>query len=90
MQESGRKAHQYESAILSLVEAAVLHKHVGETFAGVVVQVDDDDDKAGDVVIQEPAVEGRVVSTQKLPLGTDVHLKLLEADVTQRKVRFEL
>jgi VacB/RNase II family 3'-5' exoribonuclease len=90
MSESGRKAHQYENAIVNLVEAAVLHKHVGQTFTGVVVQVDEEDPRKGDVVVQEPAVEGSVTSAKDLPLGTVVRLRLVEADVTTRKVRFEL
>ncbi|HET6627316.1 MAG TPA: RNB domain-containing ribonuclease [Nocardioidaceae bacterium] len=90
MQESGRRASMYEGSILALVEAAVLHKHVGESFAGVVVQIDDKDEAKGDVVIQEPAVEANVTGSQKLPLGTDVQVKLVEADVETRSVRFEL
>jgi VacB/RNase II family 3'-5' exoribonuclease len=90
LQDSGRKAHQYEKAVLDLVEAAVLHPHVGETFPGVVVQVDEDDPKHGSVVIQEPAIEGKVTSGQDLPLGGAVQVRLVEADVAQRSVRFEL
>jgi exoribonuclease R len=90
MTEADRKAHQYENAVVSLVEAAVLHKHVGETFGGVVVAVDEDDPKHGDVVIQQPAVEGTVSSSQDLPLGTDVQVRLVEADVATRVVRFQL
>jgi hypothetical protein len=41
-------------------------------------------------VVQEPAVEGSVTSAKDLPLGTVVRLRLVEADVTTRKVRFEL
>ena len=90
MQEADRKARQYERAVLDLVEAAVLSKHVGETFPGVVVQVDSDDDRRGDVVIQQPAIEAEVTSGQDLPLGSDVHVALAEADVATRSVRFEL
>jgi exoribonuclease R len=90
MQESGRKASMYEGSILALVEAAVLHKHVGQRFAGVVVQLDDKDETKGDIVIQEPAVEATITGTEKLPLGTDVQVKLVEADITTRSVRFEL
>ena len=90
MQESGRKASRYEGSILALVEAAVLHKQVGNTFAGVVVQLDEKDETKGDVVVQEPAVEARVTGSRKLPLGTDVRVKLAEADVATRVVRFEL
>jgi exoribonuclease R len=90
MQDSGRKAGQYESAVVALVEAAVLHKHVGQTFPGVVVAVDEDDPKRGDVVVQEPAIEAPVSSAEPLPLGTDVQLRLTEADVETRTVRFSL
>ena len=90
LQESGRKAHQYEGSVLDLVEAAVLRPHLGETFPGVVVQVDEDDVRQGDVVVQEPAIEGRVTSSRELPLGTDVEVRLVEADIDGRRVRFEL
>ena len=90
MQESGRQASQYENAILDLVEAAVVHKHVGKTFAGVVVQLHNDDETKGDVVIQEPAIEADITGSEKLPLGIDVQVRLAEADVKTRTVRFEL
>ena len=90
MQQADHRAHQYERAVLDLVEAAVLHPHVGQEFAGVVVQVDDDDHRTGDVVVQEPAVEARVTSASDLPLGTDVSARLVEADVARRTVRFEV
>jgi exoribonuclease R len=89
LQASGRTAHQYENAVLDLVEAAVLAPRVGETFAGVVVQVEEDPTR-GDIVVQEPAIEGRVRSTSELPLGTDVQARLVQADVTTRTVQFEL
>ena len=50
------------AAVLDLVEAGVLRDRVGETFAGVVVEVDEKDARRGDVTIQEPAVEARVTS----------------------------
>jgi exoribonuclease R len=90
LQDSGRRAHQYEAAILDLVEAGVLKDRVGETFEGVVVDVDDRDDKRGTVTIQEPAVEGRVVAASALPLGTDVRVRLTTADLLTRKVEFTL
>jgi len=90
MQESARKASQHERAIHAMVEAAVLQRSVGKTFAGVVVQVDHEDETKGDVVIQEPAVEASITGSKKLPLGTDVQVRLIEADVPSRTVRFEL
>lgn len=90
LQSSGQQANKYERAVLNLVEAAVMRPHVGETFAGVVVQVHDDDPKHGDVVVQQPAIEATVRSETQLPLGADVKVRLAEADVATRTVRFEL
>lgn len=90
MQDSNRRAGAYQGAVLDLVEAAVLHKHVGSRFQGVVVALDEKDGTKGDVVVQAPAVEARVTSSQPLPLGTDVEVTLVEADLERRTVRFEL
>jgi exoribonuclease R len=90
MQEAAHRSSSYENAVLDLVEAAVLHPHVGEKFSGVVVSVDEKDPTRGDVVIQEPAVEGHVTGKEPLPLGTDVEVTLVEADPVRRTVRFEL
>jgi len=90
MQAADHKAHQYENAVLDLVEAAVLHPHIGQEFAGVVVQVDDNDPTQGDIVMQEPAIEARVSSGAALPLGTDVRARLVEADPRTGTVRFEV
>jgi len=90
MRDSGRRAHQYESAVLDLVEAGVLQHRVGETFEGVVVDLDDRDDHRGTVTIQEPAIEARVTGPSTLPLGTDVQVKLTQADLTSRAVGFTL
>jgi len=90
MQESSRKASAYENAILDLVEATVLHPHVGSRFRGVVVAVDEKEPTKGDVVVAESAVEGRLTSSRPLPLGTEVEVTLAEADPERRTVRFEL
>ncbi len=89
MQSSAHRAHQYEKAVLDLVEAAVLEPHLGRTFAGVVVQVNEDDPDHGDLVIEEPAIEARV-SGAGLALGSEVEARLAEADVRTRTVRFEV
>jgi exoribonuclease R len=90
MQESGHRAHQYENAVLNLVEAAMLRAHLGQEFDGVIVQVDDTDPARGVVVVQEPAIEAAVSGSGALPLGADVRVKLSEADVATRTVRFTL
>ncbi|MBA2698744.1 MAG: RNB domain-containing ribonuclease [Nocardioidaceae bacterium] len=91
MEASDRLAHRYERAVVDLVEAGVLASRVGETFTGVVTEVDTDDATSGSVVLSEPAVEAKVTTTgDRLPLGEDVQVRLVEADKTARKVRFEL
>ncbi len=90
MRASGRRASQYENAVLNLAEAHVLEDRVGETFAAVVIEVEEDDESRGDVTVQEPAIEARVRGTGRLPLGEDVQVKLARADVHTRSVEFTL
>ncbi len=91
LQESGRRAHRYEDAILDLVEAGVLKDRVGETFDAVVVDIEEKNGGTrGVVTVQEPAIEARVESDGPLPLGNDVRVKLVRADVATRTVEFSL
>ncbi|SDE30854.1 RNB domain-containing ribonuclease [Nocardioides lianchengensis] len=86
LQDSARRARQYENGVLDLVEAGLLSSRVGEEFAGVVVDVRDDDPKRGTVTLEDPAVEAPVRSERDLPLGTDVRARLTVADLATRKV----
>ncbi len=88
MRDSGRKSHAYENAVLNLVEALTLRTRVGETFDGVVLEVEHDDERKGSVMIREPAVEAPVSSSTPLPVGEDATVTLAEADPATRKVRF--
>jgi len=90
MQRSTRLANTYEKAVLDLVEAATLQGRTGERFAGVVVSADHDDQRTGDAVVRDPAVEAKVTGTAALPVGEDVELVLAEADLDSRRVRFTL
>jgi exoribonuclease R len=90
MRESSRRAHQYENAILDLVEATMLASRVGESFPGVVVDVEEKDDHRGVVTIQEPAIEASVVDSRPLPIGEDVTVTLSKADPTSRRVEFTI
>jgi exoribonuclease R len=90
LQESGRRANAYESAVLDLVEAGVLADRVGEVFTGAVVEVEHDDPRRGVIVVRDPAVEARVDSPGGvLPLGEWIRARLVEADLTARRTRFE-
>jgi len=88
MRDSGRRSHAYENAVLNLVEALTLRTRVGERFEGVVLEVEHDDERTGNVMVREPAVEAPVVSTSPLPVGEDVTVTLAEADPATRTVRF--
>ncbi len=88
MDVSNRRAQQYESGIVSTVEAAVLEPSIGETFQAVVVDVDEHDG-GGTVQLKEPAVTARCEGDD-LPLGEPVVVKLEVADVMKRLVRFSL
>ena len=90
MRDSGRKSHAYENAVLNLLEALTLRTEVGESFEGVVLEVEHDDERKGTVMVREPAVEAPVTSSSPLPVGEDVTLTLAEADPATRKVRFTL
>jgi exoribonuclease R len=90
LQTSAQRARAHERAVLDLVEAGVLADRIGEVFSGVVVDVDEDDEHRGVVVVHDPDVEARVVSSAPLPLGTDVQVRLSAADVETRKVEFEV
>jgi len=90
LRTSGRLAGAYERAVVDLVESALLADRVGETFVGVVVDVDDKDPRRGVVTLAEPAVEARIVSDSDLPLGTEVTVKLTTAAIGERRVEFTL
>jgi exoribonuclease R len=92
MRDSSRRAHQYENAILDLVEAGVLSDDVGTTFRAVVVEVDDKDRSRGSVTIAEPAIDAHVRSADgsDLPLGHEVEVTLTKADVGERKIELTL
>ena len=86
MEESNKRAQQYEAGIISTVEAAVLKPRVGEIFEAVVVEVDEHDG-GGTIQLTEPAVTAHCKGD--LPLGERIRVRLVLADVATRQVRFE-
>ena len=90
MQTSGRRASAYERAVVDLVEAGLLAGRVGEELDAVVVSVDDEDQHRGKVMVRALGVEAPVTGVAPLPLGHDVRVRLEEADVARRLVRFVL
>jgi exoribonuclease R len=90
LRESAQRGNRYEAAVLDLVEAVLLQHRVGESFSGVVVELEDGDRRRGTVTVEDPAIEARVTGSTDLPLGEDVTVSLVSADPAERTVRFSL
>jgi len=87
MAQADSRAGRYEAACIDLVEAAVLANRVGEVFAGVVVDVHRDPPR-GEVQLRSPAVHARM-DGENIDLGEELLVRLMEASVPTRSVRFE-
>jgi len=83
-----RRAKKYERAIIDLLEVYLLADKVGQTFIGTVIEVNRDKQQ-GTVIIEEPAVEARVVG-DGFRLGQEVLVRLTSADYAQGAVVFEV
>jgi exoribonuclease R len=86
MGASDRRTRDVERAVVDATEAWLLHGRVGQTFSAVVV---DAEDGRGTVVLDGLAVRGRCTGEGLRP-GTRVRVRLEEADVDGRSVRFAL
>jgi exoribonuclease R len=86
MAKSAGRAGQYEAGIVSIVEAALLAPRIGDTFEAIVVELHKRRGGAT-VAIRQPAVTARCRG-DNLPLGGRVLVRLEEADVMRRLVRF--
>lgn len=89
MQASDRLAGSLERAVVDLVEAATLQGRVGEQFDAVVVDDGDGRERAEPsrlVQLEDPAVLARCAGTPEL--GARLRVRLVEADVDRRVVRF--
>ncbi len=86
MAEAEARASRVDGAVFDLVEAAVLRDSVGQTFDAVVTDIDE---RGARIQLVEPAVTSRV-STDGLEPGAKVRVRLTEADVARRSVRFSL
>lgn len=89
MADSGRRAGAYERSVVDLAEALTLQGRIGDEFAGVVLEAQDEGRK-GTIMLREPAVEAplRTERAGGLPVGEDVTATLVEADPATRRVRF--
>jgi exoribonuclease R len=90
MTGSDRRTREVERAVVDATEAWLLHGREGQSFSAVVVDVENGSaPRKGTVVLDEFAVRGRCTGETLTP-GTRVPVRLVEADVAARKVRFEL
>ncbi len=84
MAASDRRTRAVERAAVDATEAWLLAGREGALFDAVVVDVDGD---RGTVVLQEPAIRARCTGVG-LRAGSRVRVRLAEADVDRRTVRF--
>lgn len=86
MVASDRRTREVERAVLDATEAWALRGREGQSFSAVVL---DAEDGRGTVVLDGHAVRGRCTGDELRP-GTRVQVRLEEADVAGRSVRFRL
>ena len=82
---SGRRAKAVERAAVDHVEAWLLADRVGEVFEAAVVEHDPERDRST-VVVDDPAVRARCDG--RPPLGERAAVRLVQADLPTRTVRF--
>jgi exoribonuclease R len=86
MADADRRAHEVDRAVVDMTEAWLLSSRVGQDFAATVI---DAERNSGTIVVDDPAVRARCDGAN-LPVGQQVTVRLLEADVQKRSVRFQL
>ncbi|PKQ31705.1 MAG: ribonuclease II [Actinobacteria bacterium HGW-Actinobacteria-2] len=89
MSESGRRTNKFERGTVDLVEALVLAPRMGQTFDGVVIALDEEDENEGVLQLTDPAVEAKVKGG-RLVLGQEVQATLTAADLVTGAVQFRL
>ncbi|WP_448626203.1 RNB domain-containing ribonuclease [Geodermatophilus sp. URMC 64] len=85
MAASDRRTREVERAVVDATEAWLMHGREGTVFPAVVL---DANGESGTVVLDRLAVRARCTGTGLRP-GTRVEVRLAEADVAARRVRFE-
>ena len=86
MKESRRRAGELERRTVDFVEAVVLAPRVGETFEAVVIEAGE---KSGTVQLKDPAVVAQC-ACPRLELGSEVRIRLVEAETDRGRLRFEV
>ncbi|BEP11896.1 RNB domain-containing ribonuclease [Acidothermaceae bacterium B102] len=89
MASADHRAHELDRAMVDLAEAVTLAGRVGDVFPATVVEVreaHDDHPARATVQLTTPAVRARC--SGDLPLGQEVDVRLVTADVATRTVAF--
>jgi exoribonuclease R len=84
MREGSDRGHRLERAVVDAVEVAVLAPMIGREFDALVVDLWKG--RRGEVAIRNPAVIGPCDGATVL--GASVRVRLEEADITERTIRF--
>lgn len=88
MEAAGRRSRAMERGALGVMEALALAGHEGEVFTGVVTS---ERDGRGEVMLREPAVTAPVRGAGcPLPVGHEVRVRLVRADVASGRVELEI
>jgi exoribonuclease R len=86
LERGDQRQHALDRAAIDLVEALLLQRSVGECFDAVVLDVDE---RRAIVQLRSPAVVTQIPPDGARP-GTEVTLRLAEADPAAATLRFEL
>ena len=86
MNRADAKAAPVDAAVLELAEAVVLAGRAGETFDGIVTDIDE---RGARIQLTDPAVITRI-PVNGMAVGESIRLRLQEADPTRRLTRFAL
>ncbi|MEO6886818.1 MAG: RNB domain-containing ribonuclease [Jatrophihabitantaceae bacterium] len=86
MATGDHRAHLIDRAIVDATEAWLLYPRIGQQFTATVI---DADERAGTIVIDDPAVRARCDSAG-LVIGESIQVRLTEADPIKHQVRFSV
>ena len=87
MAAGDRRARAVDRAVIDATEAWLLRDRVGEEFAASVIEAGEDG-RTADIAVLEPPVRGRCDGAG-LTAGDRRSVRLIEADIAARVVRFE-
>ncbi|MCU1688640.1 MAG: ribonuclease [Pseudonocardiales bacterium] len=82
-----RRARAVDKAVIDATEAWLLHDRIGETFDAAVIEASADG-RSGEIALSDPPVRARCSGAGLAP-GRTLAVRLIDADIRARTVRFE-